>query len=144
MNETLLKSKIPELQACTNISEINKGFSGDKKYLIEFDNGRNYLLRTSSLSNFSRKEAEFKVLREMKRYDVLIQEPISIGISVRTLRYDDEIDLVKSSKKELNGRRLYSNQDLVKLEKVQILKSLSLSLDDIKHLVEEISTINVS
>ncbi|MCP3739302.1 MerR family transcriptional regulator [Rossellomorea sp. BNER] len=66
-----------------------------------------------------------------------------MGISVRTLRYYDGIDLVKPSKKELSGRRLYSKQDLMKLEKVQILKSLSLSLDDIKLLVEEISTISI-
>jgi aminoglycoside phosphotransferase (APT) family kinase protein len=79
MNEAFLKLKIPELQTCLSISEINKGFSGDKKYLVEFEGGSNYLLRTASLSDYPRKEAEFKILKEMKNYEVLAQEPIKLG-----------------------------------------------------------------
>lgn len=60
-------------------------------------------------------------------------------ITVRTLRYYDQINLLNPSFKEENGRRYYTEEDLFKLEKINLLKQLSLPLDDIRLLIEKIS-----
>lgn len=61
------------------------------------------------------------------------------NISVRTLRYYDQINLLTPSFKDDNGKRFYSEDDLFKLEKIIILKSLSLSLKDIHIVLEKLS-----
>ncbi|HIW33555.1 MAG TPA: MerR family transcriptional regulator [Candidatus Paenibacillus intestinavium] len=53
-------------------------------------------------------------------------------VSVRTLRYYDQIGLLQPSNKDENGRRFYSEEDLFTLEKITLLKSLSLSLENIQ------------
>ena len=61
------------------------------------------------------------------------------NISVRTLRYYDQINLLKPSYKDEHGKRYYSEEDLFKLEKILILKSLSLPLKDIRKVLEKLS-----
>ena len=51
-----------------------------------------------------------------------------MGISVRTLRYYDQIGLLKPGSTLPNGRRQYSKEDLLELEKIMILKSAQFSL----------------
>lgn len=62
-----------------------------------------------------------------------------LNISVRTLRYYDQIGLMKPSQKGENGKRLYSNQDLLTLEKITLLKKLNLSLSDIEKVLSKIT-----
>ncbi|OBY79477.1 transcriptional regulator [Paenibacillus sp. KS1] len=61
------------------------------------------------------------------------------NVSVRTLRYYDEIGLLTPSQKEDNGRRYYSEADLFTLEKITLMKSLSLPLEDIQQLIDKLS-----
>lgn len=61
------------------------------------------------------------------------------GLTVRTLRYYDGIGLLSPGIRELNGRRYYTEDDLLKLEKVMLLKSLALPLDEIGALQEQLS-----
>ncbi|MDO7905889.1 MerR family transcriptional regulator [Paenibacillus sp. JX-17] len=61
------------------------------------------------------------------------------SISVRTLRYYDQIGLLTPSFKEDNGRRFYSEEDLFTLEKITLLKSLSLPLEDIQQVMDKLS-----
>lgn len=61
------------------------------------------------------------------------------NISVRTLRYYDQINLLTPSFKDDNGKRFYSEDDLFKLEKIIILKSLSLPLKNIHEVLEKLS-----
>ena len=53
-------------------------------------------------------------------------------VSVRTVQYYDQKDLLKPSSFSENGRRLYSDEDLKKLRQICLLKSLGLSLSAIK------------
>lgn len=62
-----------------------------------------------------------------------------LGLSVRTLRYYDQIELMKPSLKDSYGKRLYSEEDLFQIEKISLLKSLSLSLSDIKKVLDQIT-----
>ncbi|MFJ5789746.1 MerR family transcriptional regulator [Lysinibacillus sp. NPDC093197] len=60
-------------------------------------------------------------------------------VSIRTLRYYDQVNLLTPSFKDENGRRYYSEKDLFRLEKIIILKSLSLPLDTIRDLLDKLS-----
>ncbi|MGE6261329.1 MerR family transcriptional regulator [Heyndrickxia sporothermodurans] len=61
------------------------------------------------------------------------------NISIRTLRYYDQINLLTPSFKDSNGKRYYSEDDLFKLEKIIILKSLSLPLENISDVLDKLS-----
>lgn len=60
-----------------------------------------------------------------------------LNISVRTIRYYDQIGLVQPSKKSAGGKRYYSKEDILKLQKVLLLKSLNLSLEDSRNILAE-------
>ena len=66
-----------------------------------------------------------------------------LKVSVRTLRYYDQIALVQPSKKGEGGKRFYSQEDILALEKILLLKSLSLSLEDSKKIVTEKSITSI-
>jgi MerR family transcriptional regulator, thiopeptide resistance regulator len=57
-------------------------------------------------------------------------------VSLRTIRYYDQIDLVRPSKLGEGRKRFYSAEDCLMLEKVILLKSLALPLDEIKRVIE--------
>lgn len=59
------------------------------------------------------------------------------GITVRTVQYWDERDLVRPSSLSEGGRRLYSDEDLSRLRIVCFLKELGFSLKDIRKLLED-------
>ncbi|WP_179134086.1 MerR family transcriptional regulator [Halobacillus massiliensis] len=61
-----------------------------------------------------------------------------LNISVRTLRYYDQIKLVVPNKNE-SGKRLYTNKELIQLEKILLLKSSAMSLADIKKVLNKIT-----
>ena len=58
------------------------------------------------------------------------------GISIRTLRYYDTIDLLKPSKMLANGHRSYNSDDVKKLQVVLGLKVLGFSLQDIRKYIQ--------
>lgn len=58
------------------------------------------------------------------------------GISVRTVQFYDIKELLKPAELSEGGRRLYSDHDLIKLRLICMLKSLGLSLESIKGIIE--------
>ncbi len=56
------------------------------------------------------------------------------GISTRTLRYYDEIDLLKP-KRISNNYRIYSQFEIDKLQQILFYKEIGLPLDDIKKII---------
>lgn len=58
------------------------------------------------------------------------------NITVRTVQFYDKKNLLKPSKLTEGGRRLYSEDDLSKLRLICLLKTLGLSLDSIKGVLE--------
>lgn len=59
------------------------------------------------------------------------------GITVRTLRFYDQINLLKPSEYNQAKVRFYNKNDLMKLQKIQTLKYIGLTLDDIKQIMIE-------
>lgn len=60
-----------------------------------------------------------------------------LHVSVRTIRYYDQIGLVTPSKKTAGGKRYYAPEDILDLQKILLLKSLNLSLDDSRSILAE-------
>ena len=58
------------------------------------------------------------------------------GISIRTLRYYDEIGLLKPTQLTETGYRLYDNQALARLQEIIFFKELEIPLSDIKIILE--------
>lgn len=52
------------------------------------------------------------------------------GVSVRTVQYYDEKDLLPPSGLTEGGRRIYTEADAAKLRRIMVLKSLGLKLAD--------------
>ncbi len=58
------------------------------------------------------------------------------GVSIRTLRYYDEIGLLKPTQLTEAGYRLYDNKSLEKLQQVMFFRELEIPLTDIKKIIE--------
>jgi len=59
------------------------------------------------------------------------------GVSIRTLRYYDNIELLTPSAFTEGGHRLYSSEDLSTLQNIKSLQFLGFSLKDIKNMLQE-------
>lgn len=59
------------------------------------------------------------------------------GVSVRTLRYYDEIDLLSPAGKTDGGHRLYGETELKKLQQILFLKTLGFQLKEIKDILSD-------
>jgi DNA-binding transcriptional MerR regulator len=59
-----------------------------------------------------------------------------VGLSLRTIRYYEEIGLVPPSGRTEGGFRLYTAEDVDRLHVVKTLKPLGLSLDEMRALLE--------
>ncbi len=60
-----------------------------------------------------------------------------IGVSSKTIRYYHEIGLLAEPKRTEGGYRLYTAQDLLRLQRIRRLRSLGLPLDRIKEILGE-------
>jgi DNA-binding transcriptional MerR regulator len=75
---------------------------------------------------------------EKMKNQYLIKEFASLtGTTVRTLHYYDRIGLLRPSGRRPNGYRLYTQDDLLRLEQITALKFLDLSLQEIKRILED-------
>lgn len=54
------------------------------------------------------------------------------GVSTRTLRYYDEIDLLKPARVNSSGYRIYGLEEVDRLQQILFYRSLDMKLDDIK------------
>lgn len=57
------------------------------------------------------------------------------GLTLRTLRYYDQIGLLTPDKEQIGAARQYTLHDLRRLQHIQMLKYVGLSLEDIGHLL---------
>jgi DNA-binding transcriptional MerR regulator len=59
-----------------------------------------------------------------------------VGLSLRTVRYYEEVELVIPSARTEGGFRLYSEEDVQRLLVVKGMKPLGLTLDEMRELVD--------
>lgn len=60
----------------------------------------------------------------------------SVGLSLRTVRYWEEIGLVEPATRSKGGFRLYSDADLHRLLVIKAMKPLGLTLEEMRELLE--------
>ncbi|NLN49144.1 MAG: MerR family transcriptional regulator [Clostridiales bacterium] len=58
------------------------------------------------------------------------------GISTRTLRYYDEIGILKPARINTSGYRIYAQKEIDILQQVMFYKELGMELDDIKEIIK--------
>jgi len=74
--------------------------------------------------------------KAMKKTGYLIREFAKLTrVTVRTLRYYDQIGLLKPSFERPNGYRVYTDADLLKLQQIVTLKFMGFSLEEIRRLL---------
>ena len=59
-----------------------------------------------------------------------------VGLSLRTIRYYEEVDLVTPSGRSVGGFRLYTDADVARLRLVKVLKPLKFTLEEMRDLLE--------
>lgn len=59
------------------------------------------------------------------------------GISTRTLRYYDEIDLLKPARINSSGYRIYGKKEVDRLQQILFYRSLELKLEQIKTILDQ-------
>lgn len=64
-----------------------------------------------------------------------------VGLSLRTIRYWDEVGLVVPSERSTGGFRLYNDADLARLALVKKMKPLDLTIDEMRDLVTTLDAI---
>ena len=57
------------------------------------------------------------------------------GVSTRTLRYYDEIDILKPARINSSGYRIYGQEEVDRLQQILFYKELGLPLDQIKEII---------
>ncbi|MBA3920944.1 MAG: MerR family transcriptional regulator [Nostocaceae cyanobacterium] len=58
------------------------------------------------------------------------------GITPRTIRYYENLGLIKPSEREGSGFRYYTETELARLQKISCLKSLGLTLEEITSVID--------
>ncbi|TKG73791.1 MerR family transcriptional regulator [Prauserella endophytica] len=58
------------------------------------------------------------------------------GLSLRTIRYYEEVGLVKPTARSQGGFRLYTEADLARLELIKRMKPLGFPLEEMRELLE--------
>jgi len=61
---------------------------------------------------------------------------IKAGVTPRTIRYYESLGLLKPSEREGAGFRYYTEIELAKLDKIDCLKSLGLTLEEIASVID--------
>lgn len=59
------------------------------------------------------------------------------GLSVRTLHHYDTVGLLSPSRHPESGHRLYTSQDIGRLQQIASLRSLGFSLDDVRDILDK-------
>jgi MerR family copper efflux transcriptional regulator len=73
----------------------------------------------------------------MNKYLTIGQVAQEVGIPPKTIRYYEEINLIGPAKRLDNKYREYTKEDIAKLRLIKQARILGLSLEEVKHLVEE-------
>lgn len=63
------------------------------------------------------------------------------GLSLRTIRYYEEVGLVRPSARTAGGFRLYSETDVARLRLVRRMKPLDFSLEEMKDVLEALDAL---
>jgi DNA-binding transcriptional MerR regulator len=67
-----------------------------------------------------------------------------IGLSLRTIRYYEEVGLVTPSARSQGGFRLYTESDIARLQLIKRMKPLGFALDEMRNLLDALDTLDAA
>lgn len=67
-----------------------------------------------------------------------------LGLSLRTIRYYEEVGLVRPSARSQGGFRLYAEEDIARLEVIKRMKPLDFSLEEMRELLATMDALRSS
>ncbi|MEG0847248.1 MAG: phosphotransferase [Niameybacter sp.] len=70
---------IPDFSKWTKIEQINKGWSQDRKYYVENNENRKFLVRIAEATQYEAKEKEYQFLQKVNRIDAPMSRAIEFG-----------------------------------------------------------------
>ena len=73
-------SQIANSENWKYIEEIKKGYSDDKKYLVEESSNKRLLIRLSNIEKYEEKKKEFLIIQKYSRLGFSMSMPIEFGI----------------------------------------------------------------
>jgi aminoglycoside phosphotransferase (APT) family kinase protein len=59
---------------------LNKGWSSDKKYVVETADGERFLLRIADVAEYERKKLEFENMQRVVTLGIPMQQPVEFGV----------------------------------------------------------------
>jgi DNA-binding transcriptional MerR regulator len=65
----------------------------------------------------------------------------AVGLSLRTIRYYEEVDIVPPSGRTGGGFRLYTDEDIERLRLVKQMKPLDFTLEEMRDLLETLDDV---
>lgn len=70
---------IPGSETWVSVEKINKGFSGEDKYLVIDNNNQKYLLRIASIDSYDERKKQYDLLKKIEELNVNASKAICIG-----------------------------------------------------------------
>jgi len=70
---------IAESRHWQKVEFFDKGWSSDRKYYIETDDGRKLIIRLADISQYQRKVAEYEAIVEIHKLGLEMSRPIGFG-----------------------------------------------------------------
>ena len=70
-----------------SVAPLIKGWSGDKKYILENGDGERYVLRLSKSDLYEKKKNQFELLKKIERLGLNCSRPIEFGVTADGVVY---------------------------------------------------------
>ena len=71
---------IPGYVSFAKIEPVTKGWSSDRKFYIETDDGRRLLLRVANIEEYDRKKTEFEMMGKVAALGIPMSRPVDFGV----------------------------------------------------------------
>ena len=68
------------LESFAKSESLTKGWSDDKKYVVEAADGKRLLLRIADISEYDNKKSEYEMIQEVAALGIPVQQPMDFGI----------------------------------------------------------------
>ncbi|HEX9897294.1 MAG TPA: phosphotransferase [Dehalococcoidales bacterium] len=79
MDYSKMLRDIPEFNNWHRIEPVDKGWSADKKFYIEDNDGKKLLLRLADISQSEKKKTEYETMVKVQQLGISMSEPLSLG-----------------------------------------------------------------
>ena len=70
---------IPGYDTWKDAESLNKGFSGEQKYIITSNDGNKFLLRVSKMETYEEKKKQYELLQKVEKLNINSSKPICFG-----------------------------------------------------------------